>query len=446
MRMSGYLPPLNVIGTDRPMISKFGGYNHSPRISEKEFDDMKNMSSSYYPNLSTRGKRGIFTPITKPNGLTAKSNLFWVDGTTLYHNGVPISGLTLEDSEKQLVSMGAYLLIWPDKKFYNTDDYSFGDLGAAITIAGDVTCTLTKSDGEAYGTPTVATTAPEEPADGDLWMDTSSDTHVLKQYSETTASWVPIATTYIKISAAGIGELFEQYDGVTISGLETASLNGSFILYAVDDDYIVITGILDEAAEQTGGVTVSRDVPDMDFITECNNRLWGCSNENHEIYVSKLGDPKNWNVFMNVSTDSYKATIGSDGDFTGACTHLGYVCFWKEDILHRWYGDQPENFKGSTIPCRGVEKGSEKSLVIVNEYLYYKSRSAICMYDGSLPVEISKALGDVRYTDAVAGYLGNKYYVSMADVDGDYHLFVYDTSLGMWHKEDDTHALFFATH
>jgi len=159
-----------------------------------------------------------------------------------------------------------------------------------------------------------------------------------------------------------------------------------------------------------------------------------------------MGDPKNFNCFMNVSTDSYAATIGSDGDFTGACTHLGYICFFKEDMLHRVYGSQPSNFTTTSTPCRGVEKGSEKSLVIVNEYLYYKSRTSICVYDGSLPSEISAALGETRYTGAVAGALGNKYYVSMADSAGLYHLFVYDTSLGMWHKEDNTQALFFAAH
>ena len=75
--------------------------------------------------------------------------------------------------------------------------------------------------------------------------------------------------------------------------------------------------------------------------------------------------------------------------------------------------------------------------------LFYKSQSAICGYDGSLPVEISSVLGEVNYHDAVAGVVGNKYYVSMADGGGVYHLFVYDTKKAVWHKEDDTKALQF---
>jgi hypothetical protein len=64
----------------------------------------------------------------------------------------------------------------------------------------------------------------------------------------------------------------------------------------------------------------------------------------------------------------------------------------------------------------------------------------VCAYDGSLPTEISGALGEERYKNAVAGAHGNKYYISMEDMSGKYHLFVYDTSKGMWHKEDDLRA------
>ena len=61
----------------------------------------------------------------------------------------------------------------------------------------------------------------------------------------------------------------------------------------------------------------------------------------------------------------------------------------------------------------------------------------MCAYDGSLPVEISAALGEVHYSEAVAGGHGNLYYISMKDNLNAYHLFVYDVAKGMWHKEDN---------
>ena len=149
---------------------------------------------------------------------------------------------------------------------------------------------------------------------------------------------------------------------------------------------------------------------------------------------------------MGLSTDSYVASCGTDGQFTGAITHLGYPLFFKETCLHKVYGNFPSNFQIQTTACRGVQKGCERSLSIVNEVLYYKGRSAVCAYDGSLPVEISAVLGEERYNNAIAGGHGNKYYISMqSETDGDYHLFVYDASKGMWHKEDNIHAAAFCS-
>jgi hypothetical protein len=61
-------------------------------------------------------------------------------------------------------------------------------------------------------------------------------------------------------------------------------------------------------------------------------------------------------------------------------------------------------------------------------------------------VEVSYALGNERYYDAVGGAHGNKYYISMADAFGNWNLFVYDTSKGLWHREDALHATHFASY
>ena len=272
---------------------------------------------------------------------------------------------------------------------------------------------------------------------------------MLKQYSTTNAMWVSIATTYIKISATGLGKPFSVGDGVTISGVSAVDdLNNTMIVWDKGDNYIVVTGILERVTTQEAPITVARRMPNMDFVVESGNRLWGCrygtdvnGNMVNEIYASKLGDFKNWNSFAGISTDSYTATVGTDGQFTGAITHLGSPLFFKETCMHKVYGNSLP-FGIQDTACRGVQKGCGGSLAIVNEVLYYKSRSAVCAYDGSLPVEISTALGEVNYSDAVAGAVGNKYYISMKD-GGAYHLFVYDTAKGMWHREDNTQATAF---
>ncbi len=445
-------PILSEMNTSREWLDTFGGYNHNLKIGEGEFYEMKNLSSDNYPILSPRPKRGVAYTPSKPQGMVAKDALCYVDGGDFVINEYRVAmELTEDDTPKTLVSMGAYVIIMPDKKYINTADLSdYGPIEATVKTTGTVSFTLCKVDGIDYDNVTTSDTQPYEPNNMDLWLDTSSEPHSLKQYSTTSEMWSTIATTYIKISATGIGKPFNVNDGVLLSGIKSADLadlNASMVIWAKGDNYIVVRGILDRLEEQTEEVTVTRAMPNMDFIVESENRLWGCrygaainGEIVNEIYASKLGDFKNWNCFMGISTDSYAASVGTDGQFTGAITHLGYPIFFKENYLHKVYGNYPANYQIQTTACRGVQKECGKSLAIVNEVLYYKARSGICAYDGSLPTEISSALGDMSYSKAVAGALGNKYYVSMCDTSEDYHLFVYDTLKGMWHREDDTQA------
>ena len=447
-------PILNVKQKSRQMSDAFLGYNHNLRISESEFYDMKNMTSDYYPVLAPRKKRGIYKDGIRATGIIAKDKLCYVDGTAFVIGDERIE-MGLSDEPKNLVSMGAYVIIMPDRKYINTikngDAYEKGDIDATYTTVEDVKftlCTLTGDNYDIEGKDSAV--APENPENGQLWIDTSSVPNTLKKYSAANAMWVSIATTYIKVASKGIGKNFKQYDGVKISGVTIdalSSLNSAHALWGCGDDYLIVTGILDHVATQTDAITIERKMPVMDFIVESNNRLWGCrygtndeGNIVNEIYACKLGDFKNWNCFMNLSTDSYTVSCGTDGAFTGAITHLGYPLFFKENCMHKVYGDYPANFQVQSTACRGVQRGSHRSMAIVNETLFYKSGGAVCAYDGSLPEEMSTALGEIRYSDAVAGAHDNKYYITMKDASGSCHLFVYDTVKGMWHKQDNLYV------
>lgn len=450
-----FFPTVQAQTAQRRVTDVFAGYNHNLRINDGEFYDEENLCSDDYPLLSTRRNRGVYAAPAAAQGLIAKDALCYVDGTEFVINEKRIEmGLSTETElcPKSLVSMGAYVIILPDRKYINTADLSdFGSIEASYTSVSDVTFSLCTVDGA--GLDVIAgAAAPENPKNGEYWLDTSATPHTLKVYSQTSAMWMSVVTTYVKISATGIGEQFEQYDGVTISGIVKTSvkaLNGSAIIWNKEENYIVVVGILDTEINQTteeGAVTIVRKMPEMDFVIESGNRLWGCKygmvdgKTVNEIYASKLGDFRNWNCFMGISTDSYAASCGTDGQWTGAITHLGYPLFFKEDCLHKVYGTAPSSYQIQTTACRGVQKGSSKSLAIVNEVLYYKSRGGVCAYDGSLPTEISDAFGGVLYSDAVGGGHRNKYYLSMKNSGGIWNLFVYDARLGVWHREDNTHA------
>lgn len=452
------LPKINPIQTARAVTEAFRGYNHNLRIADGEWYDMENITGRFYPVMSPRKARGTFAEVNKPNGLINKDALCWVDGTKLYVNRAEVAGLTLTDDEKTLVSMGAYIIIFPDKKYVNTKDLSdYGSMEASFDTGGTVTFEMCREDGTVYENVLLSPDEPGEPENMDLWMDTSTTPHTLLQFSSFSGGWVSIATTYVRISAANIAKHFSVYDGVKVSGVtvsQVSELNDkTSVIWGVHrdeendgaGDYIVMIGILDERQTQEESVHISRTIPVMDYVIESRNRLWGCRyglNANgdvvNEIYCSKLGDFKNWNVFQGISTDSYAASLGSDGEFTGAIDYLGYPLFFKENCLHKVYGSFPSDFQIQTTQLRGVQKGCHKSLAIVNEVLYYKARGVVVGYDGSLPIEISSALGEVQYGEAVGGVHRNSYWISMKDEDGDWHLFEFYTKSGMWFRQDAT--------
>ena len=440
-------------------LTSFGGYNHNPRISEGEFYDMKNLTSDRYPVLSPRSPRGIYAEPASPQGLLARDGLCYVDGSAFVMGDERFElnlSVAPQDCPKQLVSMGAYVIILPDKKFINTMNAADrGDIEAVFDSTQPVTIQLCTARGESLQA-VPSPTPPENPENLSWWIDTAASPHVLKQWSAEHKLWVSVESTYVKIQTPGIGQPFSRQDGITLTGIADQGLkdlNGSHVILEKGDDYLILTGIAPQAATQTQSIRVQRRMPRLDFVTESGNRLWGCRyglDENgqqvNEIYASKLGDFKNWNCFQGLSTDSYAASCGTDGPFTGAVTHLGYPLFWKENCVHKVYGSYPAQYQIQDTACRGVQPGCQGSLAIVNETLFYKSRSGICAYDGALPKDISYPLGTIPYSGAVAGSIGSKYYISMEDSLGQGHLFVFDTGKGMWHREDDLRVLAFCSH
>lgn len=436
-------PYLQQRGRNRSITTDFRGLNLSQGIGDGEWAWMQNMDTREYPAVARRQKRVHVATLNKPNGLCATDRLCFVDGVKFYYNGFYYGDV--EDSEKTLVPMGSKIAIFPDKKLFDTTTFSFTDMEQKNVSSGTVSVTLAKGDGTPYGEYTEGGTAPENPENGQLWLDTSGDAPVMKTWSEAQGVWVAEATTYVLVSATGLGQGLKALDGVTVSGLEEGGLNGDWILTDAGPDYILFTGILQKALTQAGEVRVERTCPEMDFVVEKDNRLWGCSSADHEIYCCKLGDPTNWRAYQGVATDSYAVTVGTPGPFTGAAVSGSAVIFFKENCLHRVYGTQPSNFTVYVDNLRGVQQGCHKSAVRVNEYLYYKSVFDVCVYADSEVAGISAALGTESYKNAVAGVCGSRLYLSMEDQEGAWQLLVYDTAAGVWTREDGTHALGFAS-
>lgn len=116
-------------GIKKAKQTEFKGYNHNLYAQDGELWDMKNLTSDLYPLLSPRLPRYIVETLTKPNGFYAKDGMYWVDGTGFYADGEKKGDVA--DSRKQFTSIGAYIIILPDKKWYNRLTGEFGDMEAS---------------------------------------------------------------------------------------------------------------------------------------------------------------------------------------------------------------------------------------------------------------------------------------------------------------------------
>ena len=465
------LPQLTVHETSNLYTNVFAGLNRNERAQDGEFSDMENMTVDDYPVMSPRKRRTLARLAPGPMGILEKEKLALITCTPgeLPHliygeldlTAQPYNIALTADEPKQLVSMGAYLCVFPDGIYVNTENYTdHGSMAESRTGTG-LTVSLCRNDGSVYDEDQdlhIGPTPPANPGNGDNWVDTTATPNALKRYNEYTGEWVQATTTYVLIQ--GVGGDWKAYDGVEISGLATAdaekaaqieALNGDNIVYGVTTNGgLIIAGMLAGACTTTGTASFKRSVPAMDYVCESGNRIWGCKygvvggKTVNEIYCCKLGDFRNWRCYMGLSTDSWAATVGTDGPFTGAVTYRNYPTFFKENQIHRVTGSAPSSYSINTQAARGVMDGSWRSLEVVGETLYYLSRSAVMEYNGALPVEISEALGREPLHGGVGGSYGSKYYLSALDGSGDAHLYVYESARRMWTREDDLRAVGFA--
>lgn len=493
-----FLPKLNQIKQSKLTIDTFGGLIHKENVPAGAFYDMKNMTCDDYPVLSTRGHRGLGDRLGNASGLTAGKEVYWIRNDELIYTGGSIP-LPLQGVERKLVVMGAYLYVFPDKVYIDTTDYSLHPMEQVFTCPEGYTMALLKvpfdfdfdkhyhkgamttnpnlllqnTGNLHYGLGDIGVSVKKNPAS--LYQCTA-----IKEFDENGKKVQNPATVWTEIDNYALAlavfdadgnsveiDGFKENDHIELSGLtgEYEALNGMHKVLktgqtlhgtATSDGgnflsckVIVIDGQVENGVYRyigpnhydTGpvactGVTLARKTPEMDYITAYQNRLWGCNSELNEVYCCVLGDPTNWRNYEDVSIAAYSASVGTPGVFTGACTYNGAILFFKEDALFKIYGTRPQNFQMTTLFCRGVEKGSDKSLVTINERLYYKSRDGICIYNGDVPYLISDSLGSGLYYGAVAGTYRDKYYVSLSGAEEERALFVYDTVKKLWAKED----------
>lgn len=401
----------------------FGGINRANGTPLGEWDRLNGFDITAYPALRTClpyaysdiVSSGEITGYTYRNGI-----LVYTTAEGIYLDGkgtlTAIPGLSAGD--KTLVNIGAYIVILPDWALINTAD-------TANPVAMAKGAVLTGNLLEYNQNQTKPTVSIFKL----FYVDAPT--------AEVTASGlavgdsVKLSWTYGKrkmskqLTINNIGTESYTGSGMTSIGFDTSDMPNTMWFYTEGramDNFRV---------PRITGATIQRVMPDLDYVVEYNNRLWGCSSKNHEIYCSKLGEPLVWGAYSGISTDSWAATVGTDGDFTGACVFNGCVLFFKEDCVHSVYGTKASNFTITTYTVRGVQKGSAKSLCISEGLLYYKAPEGIFTFNGSASSRFDGKLCVDRDSRTACGTADDRYIV-MAMSDGT--VFYYDKLHSVWYN------------
>ena len=374
--------------------------NYGEGAWDGELAESVNLSTDQYPCITQRAARQPAGVYKKGTALHAKGELLVIDGTKVMYGGEQVNvtkvtedgtevekELPISEGKKQTATVGNYIVIFPDKVYYrvatDTEPAEYGSMEAEYTAKG------------------------------------------LKFTNNT-------------ITTPDANFKFREGDAVTISGCKTKENEKEIIIRSISDKEIKFADNSFTECTEEDEVTLKRKVPDLDFICECNYRLWGT--HGNTIYSSKFSDPLNFGVFDGLASDSYAIELGTEGEFTGCIPYSSHICFFKENTLHKLYGTKPANFQVTTVSVYGVQSGSEKSMQIINEQLIYKGVGGVYAYTGGVPELISPKFGNRRFSEAVACSDGEKYYISMKQGE-EWHLYTYDVLKNIWLREDDTHAV-----
>lgn len=426
----------------------FAGIDYRYNAGNGAIVEEVNCSSAFYPALASRPARrrtdwwnadgtATITPeqaaalgvdFDHPNGLYVMGegpnqsgigysggHHYQVYGDTIYRNGYTGDAKTLPGgvtARRTMVGMGGRLIVFPDKVTCDTTVWGTAQDHAPEPLEARYVGAVTMDNGEIHGESAEANT--------------------------------------LRVSGVTLGELFKPGDGLSIGGTPGQFWDKTVIVREVVDDgathelrfdegtFTPATGVtlpITIGTDPQYPVTVARTVPDLDFLCEQGNRLWGCKGDT--IYCSKLGDPTNWSVYDGLSTDSWTVDTGSPGSFTGCVSFLGYPIFFKADRIYKVYGSRPENYELVGGPGLGVRPGCGGAIAAAQEVLYYISRVGPVAYTGGLPRECGEVFGERRITEAVGGSDGRRYYVAGQDTETKrWRTWVYDSRTGIWSAED----------
>ena len=464
------LPRINIKNQYTRRMIAFGGLNVTKNIAEGEMCECSGISHSAFPAITQRQKPQNLG-YTSPDAVHFEKDLFVADGGKLYYGEKCVGECSV--GKKQIASMNGRILMFPDKIYYDTNTGETGRLDAEYTLYNAtfaanslsvekirvVESTQTEEIelriGDALLTySTVETNMGKVVAKGfasipcqDVQEGTFFSNGCLSNQYRTAhgviiderKGTVRISCELVSIRNANEG-VFSQFrigDVVEISGSENAQNNKLAVITQIGDATLFFDAETFVQTEETGVITVKRKIPDFSCVCNFGNRLWGC--EGNTIYASKLGDPFNYFVYNQLSTDSFTVTSNTSGDFTACVPYGGSCFFFKENSCYKLYGSRPSNFQLIETLCGGVTEDCVGSVISTFSGVFYSNNEGVYLSYGGASRCISQKLEGISIKNAVAGCDNRRYYIACDNENGRI-LYVYDIEKDLWSVFGETTA------
>lgn len=365
-------------------LTVFSGLDRRNGAKDGALRAGRNIDPGGFPWLVPARPRAQQRALTRATDLIAAcGGLGWIADGTFYWNGDRRGGV--DDGRHQMAAIGHNVVIFPEK----------------------------------------------------LYLDTTG-TGALQSMEARQAGRLVFTDSTITFESAAV---FRVGDGIAITGCTARPENNkTAVVREVSGKTLTFSADCFTAGTETLAV-VRREVPDLQFVCEKDNRLWGVTDG--KICCSVLGDPFNWRVYDGLAGDGWEVSVGTGGDFTGCAAAASHLLFFKEDCVHKVYGVKPANFQVQVSRIPGVRAGCERSILNVGETIYWWARDGLMAYGGGIPDRLSAPLGETPYTEVAAGADGHTLYLS-GKRDGAAELLALDLETGAFAPCDEVHALAFA--
>lgn len=458
------LPVIKQKNNYKKSVVTFGGLNKTPYVQDGELSDCSGISHRNRPYLSVREEMTREIPCGKADGAYfGKENYIAHDGK-LYRGEEAVGELT--DGKKRILEHNGYILVFPDKKYYDIENNKFDAMDASYEIKGasfeqsklaapshryeketrriteelapKVVLQCYKSAGT-NGTTAVMHDYYEKNAEEATYGDIYKNGCMTNQYK--TVKSVEQSSESGKLTFVAelvtltdiYKELFTDFREGDIVEIENCTLeenNGSFKVESVASHEITFSDKSFTSATESGAITVRRKIPDFSCVCLYENRLWGC--EGNVLYASKLGDPFNFYTYSGISTDSFTVTSNTAQPFTACAAYVGSCLFFKADGTYKLFGTRPSNFELTKTLGGGINADAADTVAVSQGSVIYCGTDGVYSSFGGVPIKISDKLGPLKIQNACAGCDNARYYLAFDTDDGKRMLYVYDADGGLW--------------